>query len=89
VAYGPAYFNSDLAVFKNFQISEHKKLQFRIQAYNFLNHPLWSFNGTSNLQLNFQQDPTTQAITQTNADFGKTTTKEGNRVLEFAAKFYF
>jgi hypothetical protein len=89
VSYGPGYFNSDLALFKNFQITESKKLQFRIQAYNFLNHPLWSFNGTNNLGLSFTQNPLTQAITLNNADFGKTTTKEGNRVLEFAAKFYF
>ena len=89
VSYGPGYFNSDLALFKNFQITESKKLQFRIQAYNFLNHPLSSFNGTSNLGLNFTQNPLTQAITLSNPDFGKTTTKEGNRVLEFAAKFYF
>jgi hypothetical protein len=89
VAYGPAYFNTDIAVFKNFHITESKNLQFRIQAYNFLNHPLWSFNGTNNLGLNFQQDPTTEKITQSNANFGKTTTKEGNRVLEFVIKFYF
>jgi hypothetical protein len=88
-SYGPAYFNSDLALFKNFQITENKRLQFRIQAYNFLNHPLWSFNGTSNLNLSYSQDPLTQAVTLNNPDFGKTTTKEGNRVLEFAAKFYF
>jgi hypothetical protein len=61
----------------------------RVQAYNFLNHPLWSFNGTSNLNLNFVQDPNTQAITLSNPDFGRTTTKEGNRILEFVAKFYF
>ena len=89
VSYGPAYFNSDLALFKNFQVTESKRLQFRIQAYNFLNHPLSSFNGTNNLGLSFSQNPLTQAITLNNADFGKTTTKEGNRVLEFAAKFYF
>jgi hypothetical protein len=89
VVYGPSYFNSDLGVFKNFSITETKKLQFRIQAYNFLNHPLWSFNGTGNLNLNFTQDPTTQAITLNNSNFGKTTTKEGNRILEFAVKFFF
>ena len=37
---GPAYFDSDLALFKNFQITERQKLQFRISAVNFLNHPL-------------------------------------------------
>jgi hypothetical protein len=89
VVYGPSYFNSDLGVFKNFSITETKKLQFRIQAYNFLNHPLWSFNGTGNLNLNFTQDPTTQAISLNNPNFGKTTTKEGNRILEFAVKFFF
>ncbi len=88
VAYGPKYFNSDLAVFKNFSITESKKLQFRIQAYNFLNHPLWSFPNGNNLTLQFQQDAT-GAITQTNSNFGKATDKQGARVLELAAKFYF
>ena len=62
------YFNSDLAVFKNFDITEKRKIQLRVQAYNFLNHPLWSFPNGSNLTLQFQQDPVTQQITQTNAD---------------------
>jgi hypothetical protein len=44
--FGPWFFNSDLSMFKNFQISESKKLQFRFSAYNFLNHPIWSFTGT-------------------------------------------
>ena len=88
VAYGPKYFDSDLAVFKNFSVTESKKLQFRIQAYNFLNHPLWSFNG-SNLNLNFQQDPVTQKFTQVNSNFGKVTDKQGARVVEFAVKFFF
>ena len=48
--YGPAFVNSDLALFKNFSFTESKKLQFRFNGYNFLNHPLWSFNG-SNLGL--------------------------------------
>ena len=57
MVYGPAFFDSDLGLFKNFQIKESMKLQFRIQAYNFLNHPLWSFpNGTNNLTLQFTQN---------------------------------
>jgi len=88
VSYGPAYINWDLAVFKNFDISETKKLQFRVQGYNFLNHPLYSFNG-SNLSLQFQQDPVTQGISQVDTNFGKTTEKQGQRVVELAAKFFF
>ncbi len=89
VAYGPAYFNWDMGVFKNFHITESKVLQFRIQGYNWLNHPLWSFNGADNLHLDFVQDPTTQAITMDKPNFGKTTTKEGNRIIELAVKFTF
>jgi hypothetical protein len=89
VAYGPAYFNSDLAVFKNFRMSESKNLQFRIQSYNFLNHPLWSFPNNTNLTLQFQQDPVTGQLTQTNTNFGKTTEKQGARVVEFVVRFIF
>ena len=87
--YGPSYFDWDLALFKNFSMKEEKKLQIRIQAYNFLNHPLWSFPSNTNLTLQFQQDPVTQQITQGNSAFGQATQKNGARVMEFATKFYF
>ncbi len=45
---GPAYFDSDLALFKNFQISERQKVQLRISAINFLNHPLPQFGLAGN-----------------------------------------
>jgi len=56
----PAYFNSDLAVFKNFQINERQKLQFRLSATNWLNHPLPQFalNGNGDIALNLQQNYT-------------------------------
>jgi hypothetical protein len=88
-AYGPAYFNSDLSVFKNFAIREGMKLQIRAQAYNFLNHPLYSFPSGSNLTLQFEQDPVSQAITQANTSFGVANQKQGQRIVEFGAKFYF
>jgi hypothetical protein len=87
--YGPAFFNSDLGIFKNFQITESKKLQFRFQAYNFLNHPLWSFPNSNNLTLQFSQAAGGGPITQTNSNFGTTTFKQGGRVLQIVAKFYF
>jgi len=57
---GPAYFDSDLALFKNFQLTERQKLQFRISAVNFLNHPLAQFGlaGTADESLNFQSNST-------------------------------
>jgi len=57
---GPAYFDSDLGLYKNFQISERQKLQFRVSATNWLNHPLPQFNlaGISDNQLNFTRSYT-------------------------------
>jgi hypothetical protein len=85
--YGPAYFNWDMALFKNFAITESQKLQFRFNFYNFMNHPLWSFNG-NNLGLTFQQD-NTGAFTQSNSNFGYTTQKQGHRIIEMGVKYYF
>jgi hypothetical protein len=82
--YGPAFFNADLGLFKNFQIKEQMKVQFRFNAYNFVNHPLWSFNG-NNLSLGF--DGTSGQVNTPN--FGTVTQKQGHRVLQVAAKFYF
>ncbi|MGA2577240.1 MAG: carboxypeptidase-like regulatory domain-containing protein [Bryobacteraceae bacterium] len=82
--YGPWFFNSDLGLFKNFQISESKKLQFRIDGYNFLNHPLWSFYNGENLSLSYST-----AGAQTSPLFGYTTDKQGRRIVQLAIKFYF
>ena len=85
VVYGPAYFNADLGLFKNFSITERKHLQLRMDAYNFLNHPLWSFNGNGNLTLGFNA-ATGQIDTPT---FGYVTTKHGHRIVQLAATFRF
>src|SRR5262249_21811721 len=52
---GPAFFNSDLAVYKTFQIKESKKVELRFSAFNFLNHPLPTFGagGNADVSLNF------------------------------------
>jgi len=82
--YGPGFFNWDMGLFKNFQFSENRKLQLRFNGYNFLNHPLWSFNGT-NLNLGFDA-----ATGKVNAPlFGTVTQKQGHRVIQTAIKFFF
>ncbi len=82
--YGPSFFNTNLGLFKNFQVRENMKLQFRADGFNFLNHPLWSFNG-NNLTLGF--DPATGKINTPN--FGTVTQKQGFRVIQLAVKFFF
>jgi len=84
VVYGPAYFNADLGLFKNFAVTEKKRLQIRLNGYNFLNHPLWSFNG-GNLNLGFN-GTTGQLNTPL---FGYVTTKQGARRVQLAATFNF
>lgn len=83
---GPAFWNADVSLFKNFQISESKKLQFRFSGYNFLNHALPSFlnSGDPGLSLTFNQ-----AGKLANQDFGYTTEKVGHRIIQMAVKFYF
>ena len=86
--FGPAFWNSDLSLFKNFVFGESKqrKLQFRFSSYNFLNHPLDSFvGGSNNLNLNF--NGTTGKLD--NPKFGLATEKQGHRLVQLALKFYF
>ena len=82
--YGPSYFNWDMGLFKNFAITERQKLQFRFNFYNWLNHPLWSFNG-GNLNLSFDKN----TLQPNNSDFGITTQKQGHRIIEMGVKYTF
>jgi hypothetical protein len=88
--HGPAYFNSDLSVYKTFKITERQNVEFRFSAFNFLNHPLTSFNSsnTSNLNLHFVQDGSGN-FTQNNATFGIADVKYGRRVIDLALKYTF
>jgi hypothetical protein len=56
--HAPAYFDSDLGIYKTFKITESKKVEFRIQATNILNHPLPQFGlaGTADQTINLQQN---------------------------------
>ncbi|HLY15791.1 MAG TPA: hypothetical protein VKR61_01145, partial [Bryobacteraceae bacterium] len=83
---GPAFWNADASLFKNFQISESKKVQLRFSGYNFLNHPLPSFlnSGDPNLNLTFNQQGKLN-----NPGFGYVDEKLGHRIIQLAIKFYF
>ncbi len=98
---GPAYFDSDLAVYKNFKINENQSLQFRLQAQNFLNHPLKQFGagGTNaDVSLNFEKDSYLAdgtkivSLSPTNTNTQTTGTpllRTGNREVLLSAKYYF
>ena len=84
---GQPYFNHDLSLFKNFAMGGQRRLQLRLSAYNFLNHPIRFPDLGRNLTLRFtngqQNDP--------NGDFGRLPedNKFGRRIVQLAARFSF
>jgi len=54
--HGPAWFNSDLALFKAFKVTEKQNVEFRFSAFNFLNHALESFQNQSNGDMTIHMD---------------------------------
>jgi hypothetical protein len=89
---GPGFFDSDLSAFKNFTFgsSEQRKLTFRFSGYNFINHPVRSFNGTGDNALKLQFDDNGSIISQgQGVTFGYATYKVGHRIVQGEAKFTF
>jgi hypothetical protein len=90
---GPALFNSDLSLYKNFTIREKQKIQFRFEAFNFLNHPLPEFNALgNNADVNLRFSNGAGNLTQTNQNAltsGFPLYTVNRRVLEFALKYNF
>jgi Carboxypeptidase regulatory-like domain len=97
---GAPYFDSDLAVYKTFHITERQGVQFRASAFNFLNHPLPQFSGSNQLTLHYNVDYASKAYSQNasaypsgNPDnFGVLDNKAGaptQRILELAVKYTF
>ena len=70
---GPGQVNFDFSVYKNFPISEGKRIQFRFEAFNFFNTPAF---GIPNLQVG-------------NRNFGLINSAGRPRNLQFALKFIF
>lgn len=84
---GQPYSNHDLSLFKNISIREGKKLQLRISAYNFLNHPIAYPDPSTNLTLQF----TDGKLDDPYGDFGRLPqdNKYGRRIIQLALRFSF
>ena len=72
--FGPGIFNVDASIIRNFRLMGNKTLQFRLEAFNALNHPIWN-------------DPNT---TLSSPLYGSiTTTRKSMRELQIGVKFMF
>ncbi|MGB6386098.1 MAG: TonB-dependent receptor [Terriglobales bacterium] len=86
---GPGYFDADISLQKNFQISESKKLQFRADFLNATNHP--SFGAPSHscgTVLNSNACGTSDFGAPGNT-MGITDITQDARQMQFALKFIF
>jgi hypothetical protein len=85
--HGPRYENDTIGVYKAFKISESKSVQFRAQAFNLANHPLYSFVPYDPaLYLAFPS----YGATASNTDVaGVAETKLGHRTIQLTAKILF
>jgi Carboxypeptidase regulatory-like domain len=97
--HGPIYLNSDLSVYKTFHVTERQAVEFRLAAFNWLNHPLEQFTGGNQLALPFLMDYNTHAISlnQTQLDnntpnWGYLNYKNGypgGRIMDLSVKYTF
>ena len=73
---GPSFHGMDASMFKDFRFAERVTTQFRMEAFNFANHPVW---GGPNTTLN---------ATGANG-FGTITSKSGSRTVQLALRVSF
>ncbi len=86
---GPGFHRLDFSLFKDFQLSERFKLQFRSEFFNILNHPNFNapgFGGNGVVAIG-------GAVNYTSSNFGKIgSTRDAPydpRQIQFALKLYF
>jgi hypothetical protein len=81
--HGPRGFYSDLSVAKKFRVTERTSAQFRMDAFNIFNHPVYAFS---------QNNGANPCIDCQGGNNGKITQLEGGtsmRQLQFALRFDF
>jgi hypothetical protein len=93
-----SYFDNDLALYKSFHVKEQQTVQFRISAFNWLNHPLPEFSSSNQVTLRYLVDYPSKNITLntgsggTVSNFGFMDTKTQapySRILELNVKYNF
>jgi len=99
---GPMFWSSDLSLLKKFKVSDHEDLNFRLAAFNPLNHALLSFvSNDNNAKASFDStgalsngpnnpsNHTGPCPGPTCTVFGYADAHYGYRIIELSAKFNF
>jgi hypothetical protein len=102
--HGPSFYSNDLSVQRTVPLSGQQNLQFRVSAFNFLNHPITSFNShqsnEASLEMSGGSFATAGATNVTNTNgpscsdagstcFGYAGYKTGRRVMEMSMRYNF
>ena len=86
---GPGFYRWDLSLFKNFQLNERMRLEFRSEFFNIMNHPNFNYPGFGGNGVNAVSGSTNF----NNATFGEIGSTRDNpldpREIQFALKLYF
>jgi hypothetical protein len=85
--WGPGGFYSDLSIMKNFAITERFNAQFRMDAFNIFNHPVYAFSANNGVNSCIDCQNTSPSSTNgriTDIEYGSTM-----RELQFALRFNF
>ena len=67
---GPVYDDTDLTVYKTFNITERQNVEFRASAFDFMNHPLWGSTGGNLLSLKYDTPDGGHTYTSSSALLG-------------------
>jgi hypothetical protein len=89
---GPAYFVSNLAASRRIKITESQSAEVRVEAENFLNHALKSFDSSNANNLNLNYTAGVLATSSTSGSpwtYGVPNEKFGRRVIEMTVRYNF
>jgi hypothetical protein len=88
---GPGTVNIDMSLFKTTKITERSSFEFRIEAYNALNHDNLSMPGTTFAAgpPAVSSNPYAEGGANTNANFGMVTSGGAIRNVQLGAKIFF
>jgi Carboxypeptidase regulatory-like domain len=93
-----SYFDNDLALYRTVHVHGSQNVQFRVSAFDWLNHPLPEFSSANQVTLRYQVDYPSRIVTLntgtggTVSNFGYMDTKTGTpyeRIIELNVKYIF